>query len=63
MHNFSHLPVMPFVFYLQEDKQKVYRKERKKDRKRQADEAGLDDDDNPDMSAVMGFSGFGSTKK
>jgi len=41
----------------------VYRKEKRKDRKRRADEADLDDDADMDMANVMGFSGFGTTKK
>jgi U4/U6.U5 tri-snRNP component SNU23 len=47
----------------EEEKQKVYRKEKKKERKRKADDAELDGDGNPDMAVVMGFSGFGTTKK
>jgi len=62
VHNLTSLTYVTF-HVLQEEKQKVYRKEKKKDRKRHADEAGLDDDANPDMSALMGFSGFGTTKK
>ncbi|XP_013378992.1 zinc finger matrin-type protein 2 [Lingula anatina] len=46
----------------EEEKQKVYRKEKKKDRKRKAD-GDLDMDQDPEMAALMGFSGFGSTKK
>ena len=49
---------------LQEEKQKVYKKEKKKERKRKAEDADLDGmPADPDMSAVMGFSGFGTTKK
>lgn len=47
----------------EEEKQKVYRKEKRKDRKRRADDADLDDDADPDMAVVMGFSGFGTSKK
>lgn len=48
----------------EEEKQKAYRKEKRKAQKRKAhgdfeDHTGLD----PDMAAVMGFSGFGTTKK
>ncbi|CAE1297344.1 SNU23 [Acanthosepion pharaonis] len=42
----------------EEEKQKAYRRERKKAGKRKADEDY--DDVDPDMAAVMGFSGFGS---
>ncbi|XP_061165021.1 zinc finger matrin-type protein 2-like [Saccostrea echinata] len=45
----------------EEEKQKAYKKERRKDRKRKAEP---DDSEGPsDMAAVMGFSGFGSSKK
>ena len=47
----------------QEEKQKVYRKEKRKDRKRRADEADLGGDADTDMAVVMGFSGFGTSKK
>ncbi|KAK3605421.1 hypothetical protein CHS0354_007502 [Potamilus streckersoni] len=46
----------------EEEKQKVYRKEMRKERKRKA-EGDLEQDVDPDMAAVMGFSGFGSSKK
>ena len=45
---------------------KEYRKEKRKDRKRKIDDAKNDDDDEgptDEMAAVMGFSGFGSSKK
>lgn len=46
----------------EEERQKSYRKEKKSDRKRKADgELNLNID--PDMAAVMGFSGFGGSKK
>ena len=49
--------------FLQEEKQKVYRREKRKERKRKAtddlDGAEMD----PDMAAIMGFSGFGTSKK
>jgi len=43
---------------------KAYRKERKKDKKRKASEyeeegSGMD----PEMAKMMGFSGFGTSKK
>jgi len=49
----------------EEEKLKEYRKEKRKDKKRKAQDA-LDDDDedgDPDMAAMMGFSGFGKGKK
>ncbi|XP_077984377.1 zinc finger matrin-type protein 2-like [Glandiceps talaboti] len=46
----------------EEEKQKAYRKEKRKDRKRKADD-DLDVDGDPDMMAMMGFSGFGGSKK
>lgn len=50
-----------YCFY-QEEKQKAYKKEKRKERKRKADE-DLDQDADPDMAAMMGFSGFGGSKK
>lgn len=55
---FLQMIILMFFFYLQEEKQKAYRRERKKAGKRKADEDY--DDVDPDMAAVMGFSGFGS---
>lgn len=48
----------------EEEKQKAYRKEKKKDRKRKAEDS-VDDGIamDPDMAAMMGFSGFGTSKK
>ncbi|KAH3838024.1 zinc finger matrin-type protein 2-like [Dreissena polymorpha] len=46
----------------EEEKQKAYKKEKRKERKRKAD-GDLDEDLDPDMAAMMGFSGFGSSKK
>lgn len=47
---------------LQEEKAKAYKKEKQKERKRRAeDDVELEEDD--EMAAVMGFSGFGSSKK
>ena len=51
-----------FVFVDQEEKQKAYKKEKRKDRKRKATEE-LDSGLDPDMSAIMGFSGFGGSAK
>ena len=48
----------------QEEKQKAYRREKRKDRKRKADDSGeLNINVDADMAAIMGFSGFGTTKK
>ncbi|XP_060606135.1 zinc finger matrin-type protein 2-like [Ruditapes philippinarum] len=46
----------------EEEKQKAYKKEKRKERKRKAD-GDIDQDADPDMAAMMGFSGFGSSKK
>ena len=46
----------------QEEKQKAYKREKRKERKRKA-EGDLDQDPDPDMAAMMGFSGFGGSKK
>uniref|UniRef100_A0A3B5QV21 Zinc finger matrin-type protein 2 n=1 Tax=Xiphophorus maculatus TaxID=8083 RepID=A0A3B5QV21_XIPMA len=46
----------------EEEKAKAYKKEKQKERKRRAeDDVELEEDD--EMAAVMGFSGFGSSKK
>ncbi|XP_035683016.1 zinc finger matrin-type protein 2-like [Branchiostoma floridae] len=48
----------------EEAKMKEYRKEKKKEKKRKADDAGLNEDEiDPEMAAMMGFSGFGGSKK
>ncbi|XP_064608938.1 zinc finger matrin-type protein 2-like [Liolophura sinensis] len=47
----------------EEEKQKAYKKEKRKDRKRKADSDIDGGEMDPDMAAVMGFSGFGSSKK
>ncbi|KAF4528379.1 hypothetical protein B566_EDAN016913 [Ephemera danica] len=46
----------------EEEKLKEYRKERRKERKRKLEEAEEQAID-PEMAAIMGFSGFGSSKK
>lgn len=47
---------------IKEEKAKAYRKEKQKEKKRKAEEElGFEDDD--EMAAVMGFSGFGCSKK
>ncbi|XP_055370698.1 zinc finger matrin-type protein 2 isoform X1 [Betta splendens] len=46
----------------EEEKAKAYKKEKQKERKRRAeDDVDFEEDD--EMAAVMGFSGFGSSKK
>ncbi|GFR27233.1 zinc finger matrin-type protein 2 [Trichonephila clavata] len=46
----------------EEEKLKEYRKEKRKERKRKAVES-IDSNVDPDMAAIMGFSGFCSSKK
>ncbi|KAF4098427.1 hypothetical protein G5714_020457 [Onychostoma macrolepis] len=46
----------------EEEKAKAYRKEKQKEKKRKAEE-DLNFEDDDEMAAVMGFSGFGSSKK
>ena len=50
------------LFTLQEEKAKAYKKEKQKEKKRRAEE-DLTFEEDDEMAAVMGFSGFGSTKK
>ncbi len=55
-----------FCFCSKEEKLREYRREKRKDiKKRKHDEvsAGADDDGDDEMAAMMGFSGFGSSKK
>lgn len=53
---------MRFRCFGQEEKAKAYKKEKQKERKRRAeDDVDFEEDD--EMAAVMGFSGFGSSKK
>ncbi len=51
--------------HTQEEKYKEYRKEKKRERKRK--DRGEEDEDtaelDPELSAMMGFSGFGAKKK
>lgn len=51
--------------YLQEERMKEYRRENRLKRKRKAEtETSTEDADvDVDMAAMMGFSGFGSSKK
>uniref|UniRef100_A0A8C9ZIB6 Zinc finger matrin-type protein 2 n=1 Tax=Sander lucioperca TaxID=283035 RepID=A0A8C9ZIB6_SANLU len=46
----------------EEEKAKAYKKEKQKERKRRAEE-DVDFEEDDEMAAVMGFSGFGSVKK
>ncbi|KAG8199689.1 hypothetical protein JTE90_022139 [Oedothorax gibbosus] len=46
----------------EEDKLKEYRREKRKERKRKA-VGSIDDEVDPDMASIMGFSGFTSSKK
>lgn len=46
----------------QDEKQKQYKKEKRKERKRKAGEP-FDYNADPDMASLMGFSGFGTSKK
>lgn len=58
----SYWNVSCFFFFPQEEKAKAYKKEKQKERKRRAeDDVDFEEDD--EMAAVMGFSGFGSSKK
>lgn len=54
---FKSAPPLP-----QEEKAKAYKKEKQKERKRRAED-DVDFEDDEEMAAVMGFSGFGSSKK
>nr|CAH0107980.1 unnamed protein product [Daphnia galeata] len=50
----------------EEEKLREYRKEKRKEKKRkfnEVDKSSDHNDDNDDMAAMMGFSGFGSSKK
>ncbi|XP_065885453.1 zinc finger matrin-type protein 2-like [Dysidea avara] len=48
----------------EEEKVKEYRKEKRKERKRKPrDDDDLDEGMDPEMAAMMGFSGFGGSKK
>jgi U4/U6.U5 tri-snRNP component SNU23 len=51
-------------FRLQEERYREYRKNRRKEKKkRDEDEASTSFGGGDDMAALMGFSGFGGTKK
>ena len=50
-------------YFSQEEKQKAYKREKKKDRKRKADDASLHPDIDPEVASMMGFSGFGGSSK
>ncbi|XP_064481461.1 zinc finger matrin-type protein 2-like [Ornithodoros turicata] len=47
----------------EEEKLKEYRREKRKERKRKSQEPLEDNEVDQDMAAMMGFSGFGSSKK
>lgn len=51
-----------YFLLLQEEKAKAYKKEKQREKKRRAEE-DLSFEEDDEMAAVMGFSGFGSTKK
>lgn len=54
--------ILLFCPLLQEEKAKAYKKEKQREKKRRAEEE-LTFEEDDEMAAVMGFSGFGSTKK
>lgn len=45
----------------EEEKLKAYRRDKRKDKKRKAEDDGYEQDE--DVAAAMGFGGFGSSKK
>ena len=45
----------------EEERQKEYRKEKRKEKKRKADDTGGELEGDPEMMALMGFSGFGAS--
>ncbi len=47
----------------EEDKLKAHRKEKRKKSKKVDNEPATNDNDEDDMASVMGFSGFGTSKK
>lgn len=57
-----HEVVCSVSYFGQEEKAKAYKKEKLKERKRRAEE-DVDFEEDEEMAAVMGFSGFGSSKK
>ena len=65
-HNYYYLHsnnLFDYGLIYQEAKQKAYKREQRQDRKRKADDDDLDSGVDPDMVAMMGFSGFGGAKK
>lgn len=50
-------------YFYQEEKLKEYRREKKREKKRKMDAELKLDDDEEDIASIMGFSGFGSSKK
>ncbi len=55
------LQILSIMFALQEEKLKEYRREKKREKKRKFEEELTNDED--DIASIMGFSGFGSSKK
>ena len=51
------------MIVFQEEKLKEYRRERKKEKKRKLEEEDDERDVPSALASVMGFSGFGSSKK
>lgn len=56
------------MYAIQEDKMKEYRREKRRERKKRGrgqKDAGEEEGEeiDPEMAAIMGFSGFGGTKK
>ena len=58
IHQLQHI----YVTCSQEERTKAYRREKRKDRKRKA-QAVEEDQGDSDIAAMMGFGGFGSSKK
>ena len=52
--------VYEFITF-QEEKLKAYRREQKREKKRKLDDS-MKNDEEDEMAAIMGFSGFGSSK-
>lgn len=49
-------------FVSKEEKLKAYRREQKREKKRKLDDGSMKNDEEDEMAAIMGFSGFGSSK-
>lgn len=65
--NIASMPRTCMSTYTQEEKMKEYRREKRKERKKRGrgheDTTEEGEELDPEMAAVMGFSGFGGTKK